>query len=509
MPWRHVIHCTVNADHGLKLFSYRANSRRLFECTVTLLTHFIFSELKEQSMASSSKDSWKTETTFMAASIKERNKSMVNNSLLSDVTFLVQDNWSNKEIKVYAHKYVLSIASPVFFAMFYGAMASDGPQKVRLPDCDADSFKEFLSFVYCDEVNISEENVVQLLYLAKKYMVPSLHEKTRQKLRAVINVANVFEMLPSILQLDEDELAERCWKIIDFDTEQAINSEAFCDIDRDVLEQVLKRDELTIREVDLFRRVLDWAKMQEKPQDREDKELNIREVLGEKVIHLLRFPTMSFIEFNGLVSNSGVLTENEENTLIHFYHGFRQEPPRGFSERFPRGQMFRCNRFSWVSPPEASVMPIGKPLQATHNRWDYETDLVDSVTFSVQVPIIICGIRLFGNKDASHYVNLSIFQESDSVKMPFTTEGIFQSEEDMTEGYYGFDVPVYPPYYLKNNSNVIVQVEIQGPESYFGVGGNLSLDCEGVRFHFLNERSPNGTNAMTGQFAEILFKTEL
>lgn len=446
----------------------------------------------------------------MAASIKERNKSMVNNSLLSDITFVVQDNWSNKEITVYAHKYVLSIASPVFFAMFHGAMASDGAQRIRLPDCDAESLKEFLSFVYCDEVHISEENVVQLLYLAKKYMVPSLHEKTRQKLSSMINVANVFEILPSLLQLDEDDLALQCWKIIDFDTEQAINSEAFCDIDRDLLVQVLERDELTIREVDLFRRVLDWAKIQEKPQEREGKEIHIRDVLGEKVIHLMRFPTMSFIEFNGLVSNSGVLTENEENTLIHFYHGFRQEPPRGFSERFPRGQMFRCNRFSWVSPPEAPVMPIDESLPDMHKKWNYVTGLVDSVTFSVQVPIIICGIRLFGNKDASHSVKLSIFQESDSVySMPFTTEGNFQSEDDMTEGYYGFDVPVYPPYYLKNNSNVIVQVEMQGRESYFGVGGNLSLDCEGVRFHFLNKRSPNGTTAISGQFAEILFKTDL
>ncbi|XP_078345909.1 BTB/POZ domain-containing protein 3-like [Oculina patagonica] len=434
---------------------------------------------------------------------------MVNNSLLSDVTFIVHDNRSDKEITVFAHKYVLSIGSPVFFAMFYGAMATDGAQRIRLPDCDAESLKEFLSFLYCDEVCISEENAVQLLYLAKKYMVSALHEKTQEKLRSMINVANVFEMLPSILQLDEEELAERCWKIVDFDTEQAINSEAFCEIDRDVLEQVLERDELTIREVDLFRRVLDWAKTQEIQQESDNRETNIRDVLGKKVIHLMRFPTMSFIEFNGLVSSSGVLTENEVNTLTHFYHGFRQEPPRGFSERFPRGQMFRCNRFSWVSPPQAAEISVGKSLRAMNWKWNYVTGSVDSVTFSVQVPIIICGIRLFGNKDASHYVKLSIFHESRSTSLPFTTEGTFQSEEDLTDGYYGFDVPVYPPFYLKNSCNVTIQVAMKGLESYFGVGGNLSLDCEGVRFHFLNKRSPNGTTATNGQFAEILFKTDL
>ena len=455
------------------------------------------------------KEAWKTERTFIAASIKERNKFMVNNSLLSDVTFIVHDNKSDKEIAVYAHKYVLSIGSPVFFAMFQGPMAVDGAQRIRLPDCDAESFKEFLSFLYCDEVCISEENAVQLLYLAKKYMVPALHEKTRHELCSMINLANVFELLPSILQLDEEELAERCWKIIDIDTEQAINSEAFCDIDRNVLVQVLERDELTIREVDLFRRVIDWAKTRKIEEKSDDRETNIRDVLGEKVIHLMRFPTMSFIEFNGLVSSSGVLTENEVNTLTHFYHGFCQEPPRGFSERFPRGQMFRCNRFSWISSPEAAAVPVGKPLREINKKWNYVTGSVDSVTFSVQVPIIICGIRLFGNKDASHFLKLTIFKESCSTTVPFTTEGTFQSEEEETDGYYGFDVPVYPPFYLKNNSNVTIQVAMKGPASYFGVGGNLSLDCEGVRFHFLNKRSPNGTTATSGQLAEILFKTDL
>lgn len=456
------------------------------------------------------KEAWKSERTFIAASIRERNKFMVNNSLLSDVTFIVHDNRGEKETAVYAHKYVLSIGSPVFFAMFYGPMAVEGAQKIRLPDCDDDSLKEFLSYLYCDEAHISEDNAMQLLYLAKKYMVPSLQEKIRQTLGSMINLANVFEMLPSILQLDEEELAEQCWKIIDIDTEQAINSEAFCDIDREVLEQVLERDELTIREVDLFRRVLDWAQAQEIRQKSDDRK-NIRDVLGEKVIRLMRFPTMSFIEFNGLVSSSGVLTENEVNTLTHFFHGFCQDPPRGFSERFPRGQMFRCNRFSWVSSPEAVVLPaVGKSaLRAASRKWNYVTGSVDSVTFSVQVPIIICGVRLFGDKDASHYVKLRIFNESCSNTLPFTTEGTFQSEEDMADGYYGFDVPVYPPFYLKNSSKVVIQAAMKGPASYFGLGGNLSLDCEGVRFHFENKRSPNGTTATSGQFAEILFKTDL
>lgn len=459
-------------------------------------------------MASELHKEWKTETTLKWGSFKERNKFMVNNNLLSDVTFIVQDSNSNKEMAVYAHKYVLAVSSPVFLTMFYGAMASAGAQEIHLPDCDVDSLKEFLSYLYCDEVCICEDTVIQLLYLAKKYMVPSLHEMARQKLRRMINVATVFEILPSILQIDEEDLVEQCWKVIEFDTEQAINQDSFCEIERDLLEKVLERDELTIREVDLFGRVLDWARTRQKQLESDSNRVNIiREILGEKIILLLRFSAMSFIEFNGLVCCSGVLTEKEVSTMTHFYHGFCQESPKDFSKSFPRGKMFRCNRFSEVFPPE--VVPRNR-------KWSYERGYEDSITFSVQAPIIICGIRLFGDEDASHFVKLWILHASRNnnsfpyTKLPsFKTEGVFQSEEDMTDGYYGFDVPVYPPFYLKHNTEVIVQVVMRGPKSYFGERGKLSFDSEGVRFHFVDERSANGTTGTTGQFAEILFKTDL
>ena len=92
-------------------------------------------------------------------SIIERNKFMFNNPLISDVTFVVPSSSSvgksssAKEVKLPAHKYILAIGSPVFFAMFYGDIA-ETTQTVDVPDCDSESFLELLRWLYYDEVSM-------------------------------------------------------------------------------------------------------------------------------------------------------------------------------------------------------------------------------------------------------------------------------------------------------------------------------------------------------------------
>ena len=69
-------------------------------------------------------DDWQLEK----ATIKKRGIFMFNNDLLSDVRLVVRtctDEGDAKKSKmaIPAHKFVLSICSPVFFAMFCGEMA--------------------------------------------------------------------------------------------------------------------------------------------------------------------------------------------------------------------------------------------------------------------------------------------------------------------------------------------------------------------------------------------------
>ena len=160
-----------------------------------------------------------------------------------------------------AHKFILAIGSPVFEAMFYGELA-ETKETIELPDCDYESLLELFRYLYSDEVNLSGSNVMGVLYLAKKYIVPSLTNKCAEYLKEKLDPSNVFSILPFAQKYEEKALVDRCWMLIENHTEAAVKSEGFETIERSLLEEVVARDNLSIKEVSLFQAVDRWATTQ-------------------------------------------------------------------------------------------------------------------------------------------------------------------------------------------------------------------------------------------------------
>ena len=188
---------------------------------------------------------------------------MLNNHRLSDVTFVAANSNGESESKqvIPAHKFILAIGSPVFEAMFYGELA-ETKDTIELPDCDNESLLELFRYVYSDEVNLSGSNVMGVFYLAKKYMVPSLTDKCMEYLKEKLDPSNVFIILPFVQKYEHKTLEDRCWNVIDKQTEAAVKSEGFETIERSLLEAIVARDTLTIKEVALFKAVDGWATKQ-------------------------------------------------------------------------------------------------------------------------------------------------------------------------------------------------------------------------------------------------------
>ena len=123
-----------------------------------------------------------------------------------------------------AHKFILAIGSPVFEAMFYGDLA-ETKDTIELPDCNYESLLELFRYIYSDEVNLSRSNVMGVLNLAKKYIVPSLADKCTGFVQENLDPSNVFSILPSAQKYEEKTLIDRCWKVIDAQTELAVKSD--------------------------------------------------------------------------------------------------------------------------------------------------------------------------------------------------------------------------------------------------------------------------------------------
>ena len=166
----------------------------------------------------SSPENWQTKR----PTIRERTKFMLNNDLFSDVKFVVRKSNSNDESEskqvIPAHTFVLSISSPVFEAMFYGELAETSGS-IELPDCEYNSLLQLFRFMYSDEVNLSGSNVMEVFYLAKKYMVPSLVDKCSEYVQSNLHPSNVLSILPLAEKYDDKALVDRCWKMIDTQSE--------------------------------------------------------------------------------------------------------------------------------------------------------------------------------------------------------------------------------------------------------------------------------------------------
>ena len=295
------------------------------------------------------KENWQRPT------IRERSTFMFNNNLFSDVKFVVQKaSQGESETKqvIPAHKFVLSVSSPVFAAMFYGELAETA-NSIELPDCEYDILLEFFRYMYSDEVSLSGSNVMGLLYLAKKYMVPSLTDKCTEYLQDNLDPSNVFSILPSAQKYEEKNLVDQCWKVIDKQTQKALKSDAFATIERSLLEEVVERDTLHISEVDLFKEVMQWATKESENQGLVADGQVKRRILGEKIVKGIRFPVMTHEEFASVVfdSASRILTPDEITDIAK-----RLSSVKGAQVRFPVSKraagsgLLRCFRFGSVEP---------------------------------------------------------------------------------------------------------------------------------------------------------------
>ena len=428
--------------------------------------------------------------------IRERSKHMFNNDLFSDVKFVVRGESETKQV-IPAHKFVLSISSPVFGAMFYGELAETA-NLIELPDCEYANLLELFRYMYSDEVILSGSNVMGVLYLAKKYIVPSLADKCAEYLQDNLDATNVFGILPQAQNFDEQNLVDQCWEVIDNETEEAVKSDGFAIVKRSLLERVVERDTLNIPEIELFKAVNLWATKKCEEQGLSTDGSEKRRILGERIVKGIRFPVMTEHEFASIVLDCKLLTQDEAFSLFKYFNSV-PDIPVGFPETKRTGlkELFeRCCRFDSVVH--------------TDQGYHYSPDKRDCLYFRVDRDISLLGVTLCGSRNCDYSVALKI-QRFDGFLLydVCNTGGSFSSECIKSNHfcYYGFNVFFDSPVGMKKGVRYHVRASISGyANSCFGQNGQRSVVCSGVRFDFENSlQSSNGTQVERGQFPRLLF----
>ena len=454
-----------------------------------LLCYLVFlGEIKRVSMATCD-DNWQTKR----STISERTKFIFNNELLSDIKFVAPTSNSEGESRksqksIPAHKFVLAISSPVFYAMFYGELAETA-STIELPDCDYESLLELFRYLYSDEVNLTGSNVMQVLYLAKKYLVLSLADKCTEYLREHLEASNAFSILPQAQKFEDKDLEERCWNVIELHTEEAVTSDDFVTLERSIVESVVKRERLNVKEVDLFKAVDRWANRAVEKQGLTPDSKVKRKVLGEEIVKAIRFPVMSYNEFASVVLDCCILTKGELIFLIKHYGDASLKCPLPFIH----------------SPRSGSIVHRFYRFASLDFSWSHGGIAADALGVTVSKPIALHGVQHFGSEGGNYTVSLEVKDAVRGLSLVKQT-GTYSSEIDETNSYYGFDVTFNRPVYLEKDKPYEVVSVIAGPSSWRVGAGKNPVAVQGVQFSFSNSSaSTNGTTVDNGQFSAFLF----
>ena len=412
--------------------------------------------------------------------VLERSRHMFNNPLMSDVNFSCEGS----DEKFFAHKYVLATSSAVFYAMLYGELAEKN-SVVHLSDTNEESLQEFLRYLYTDECNLSTDNAMFVLYLAKKYIVPSLAEKCTEFLEANLASENVFTLLKQAVRFVEEELVGY-WDLIDLNTADVVASDAFVDVDKATLAGLVKRESLSVEEVDLFKAVLKWSEAECSRKGIEANAKNKRAAMGN-TIYQIRFAFMTSQEFGQNASQSGILAPEEVILFYDVISGVERASEKwNMSERNAKGEvLLRCCRFaSYRHCPvlEDLVIPSENTL---------------CVSFSKAVKIH--GVHLLGHTGEEYDVKLQVFSQSVKKKL---------LSQQNSRGIPGFDVMVPVPINVQADVVVHLKATITGVlTGCTGCKGKKKVETNGLTVNFFNTPGEHSgaTSVDQGQFDEIIF----
>lgn len=111
----------------------------------------------------------------------------------SDVCFVFEseqgDGIAGETHRVYAHKAILAAGSDVFDAMFFGQLKENG--EIKIVDASADAFEEFLQFFYRTKMQLTMENLGDVVNLCRKYQVDDALKACEDRIKESLNVADI------------------------------------------------------------------------------------------------------------------------------------------------------------------------------------------------------------------------------------------------------------------------------------------------------------------------------
>lgn len=163
-------------------------------------------------------------------------RAMINDSTLSDVTFIVE---GREESPIYAHKLML-IRCPYFQSLFLGQMRESRLSTIRIEQVSHAIFLSILEYLYTDETRIHVSNAMELFEAADLFCIPRLKTMCEKRMLQSITVENAASIFHASDMHSATALRQKAKKYILSHFEDVSKTACFEEMGRSNIELVFE-----------------------------------------------------------------------------------------------------------------------------------------------------------------------------------------------------------------------------------------------------------------------------
>ena len=282
--------------------------------------------------------------------------------------------------------------------------------------------------MYTDEVQLNTDNVLQVMYAAKKYIVTNLSKKCTEFLQENLSADTSPQLLDQSILYDEKDLKAKVLTKIEEEASVVLSSEEFTTLSKEALHEVLQLNLQISSEMEVFNASLRWAESRCKQLKRAMDGANVREVLGSNLF-LIRFPTMTFDEINDTIIPQDILTDREGLQLLRFKTA--KSKPENLP--FPIEPRFDCT-------PRARLIPAPYDEQRQSLKPGMSYIYHTKLNCTCSHPVQINKIFIHGGKGNFMRYNLTVtLTQNGKTLLNYTGQHAIIPESDSTPRHFAVE----------------------------------------------------------------------
>ena len=153
---------------------------------------------------------------------------------MSDLTFIIE----NENTSFKAHKMFLMTASPIFQRILTN---HNKPQlSIELNQISKSTMLEICRYAYTEDVKFTDENKFDILFVAMKFEMKYLIEKTIEIICKQLSENTVFQTLESNKKINNLKINLKCFEFIEKNHQKCFESPEFLKISEDLLRILLE-----------------------------------------------------------------------------------------------------------------------------------------------------------------------------------------------------------------------------------------------------------------------------